>query len=73
MSRLIMEDDEFLYLERYIHDETGEFSKWEWSEAEKRPIYPQHIQEAEHYAFTEIKATYRIRKSDGEIFYDKFE
>lgn len=72
MSTLIKEDDEFLYLERYLHDESDEFSRWEM-DANHEHKYPEYIQEAENYAFSEIKAKYRIRKSDGQVFYDSFE
>jgi len=72
LSTLIKEDDEFLYLERYLHDDLDSFSGWEMDETHKLK-YPQYIQESEHYAYMEIKATYRIRKSDGQVFYDSYE
>ena len=69
MSKLLKEDDEYLYLYRYVHDERDEFSPWELDEKGETK-YSQAIQEAEHYAAYELRVEYRIRKDTGEVFYD---
>lgn len=66
MSRLIKEDDELLYLERYLHDETDNYSDWEM-DSHYDMKYSQTVHEAEHYAFYEVKVKYTIRKSDGDV------
>jgi hypothetical protein len=69
MSTLVKEDNEFLYLVRYLHNEPDAFSEWERDGF----AYPEIVHQAEHYAFLEIRAHYRIRKSDGQVFYDRFD
>ncbi len=74
MSRLLREDDEFLYLSNYVHEEPDEFPEWLCGPDGREcpdPKWPQHIVEAEHYALYEVRIEYRIRKSDGEILLDK--
>jgi hypothetical protein len=72
MSKLINETDEYLELERYIHDEIDEYSRWELN-TEHEEKYPSFIHESEHFAFYEIKCIYRINKKTGEVTYLSWE
>jgi hypothetical protein len=71
-SRLISEDEQYLILERYIHDDTDEFSYWELDK-EANPKYSQVVQDAEHYVAYELKIKYRIDKKTGEVLYLEFD
>ena len=68
MSKLIKEDEDWLYLSRYIHDEPDSFSDWEMGN-DGLTKYSMKIQEAEHYAFYELGINYRINKTTGEVEY----
>ena len=71
-SRLRKQDDEFLHLTRYLHDEDDEYSEWMCSEKGEcpDPDIPQFILEADASAAYELRMDYRIRKSDGKVFID---
>jgi hypothetical protein len=70
MSRLVKEDDEFLYLYRYLHDSKDEFSEWEMN-PDGSNKYSDAIQEAEAYAFYEVRVDYRINKKTAQVILDK--
>jgi hypothetical protein len=72
MSRLIVETDEFLELERYIHHDPDSYSGWELDEAGNEK-YLQEVHEAENKAFYEIRCRYRIDKKTGVVTYLLFE
>lgn len=74
MSNLVKEDDEFLHLYSYAHNEPDEYPEWimpSISSGSPFDKYPEHIVQADHYALYEVRIDYRIRKSDGKVFYDK--
>jgi hypothetical protein len=72
MSNLINETDEYLELERYLHNDPDEYSRWELNVNDEEK-YPSYIHEAEHFAFCEIKCMYRINKKTGEVTYLSWE
>lgn len=71
-SRKVREDDEYIYLTKYMHDESDEYPAWMVGPNGEcpDPAIPQHIVEADTYATYEVQLTYRIRKSDGKVIYD---
>jgi hypothetical protein len=74
-SKLVKEDDEFLYLTRYFHDDPDEWPEWAMNERYETPERgSDRYQQAEwdSWAFYEIRCDYRIRKSDGKVFYDEW-
>lgn len=68
-SKLIKEDDEFLYLQRYLHDDPDEHPYWVF-DAEDKFKYSDRIIEADETVAYELLMTYRIRKSDAEVIID---
>lgn len=72
MSKLITETEQYLIIERYIHDNSDEYSYWELDK-DANPKYSQTVLEAEHYAAYELKIKYRIDKETGEVLYLEFE
>jgi len=73
MSNLIKEDDEFLYLERYLHDESDSIPRWVFGEDGHKWKYSNAIVEADDYAAYELLMKYRIRKSNAEVIIDSIE
>lgn len=75
-STLVKEDDEFLYLYKYMHDEPDESAEWHFEGREPKGSgpygtnWPEPIITADNYATYEIRVDYRIRKSDGKVFFD---
>lgn len=69
MSYLIKEDEEFLHVYAYLHDNSDEFSEWLYDNDDKF-AYPKLIVDADGGALYEVRIDYRIRKSDGKVFLD---
>ena len=70
MSKFIDEDEKYIHLYRYLHDEPDEFSEWERGEDNVYGSrYSQKVHEAEHYAFYEVRVDYKINKATGEVTY----
>jgi hypothetical protein len=69
MSYLVKEDDEFLHLYRYLHDDPDEYPKWVFGEDNKFK-YSDRIVEADGAAAYELRLDYRIRKSNAEVIID---
>jgi hypothetical protein len=72
MSRLVAETEEYLELERYIHNDSDSYSAWELDEAQDEKYLPE-VHETEKYAFSEIRCRYRIDKKTGVVTYLLFE
>lgn len=72
MSQLLNEDEDWLYLRTYLHDNSDSYSQWELDEKGELK-YPEFIQVAEHYAFYEITVTYKINKHTGKVEYLTYE
>lgn len=68
-SRLIKQDNEFYYLNRYIHADDDSYSDWHIDQAGNF-LVPKNIIEADASAAYELKMEYRIRKSDAEVIID---
>lgn len=71
-SRLIEENEDYLILERYVHDEPDEYAEWEL-DSKGSEKYPKEVHLSEHYALSEIKVKYRIDKTTGEVLYLEFD
>lgn len=69
-SKLLKEDDEFLYLQRYIHDDPDEHPAWIFDENYNWK-YSEDIVIADESAAYELSMKYRIRKSDAEVIIDE--
>lgn len=70
MSKLLGEDDEWLYLIGYLHGSGDEWPSWLCSEDGKQcpdPKWPEYILEAEHYALYEVAVEYCINKKTGAV------
>lgn len=70
MSRLIREDDDYLYIQAYLHQDSDSYPEWLCSPDGRYcpdPTWPDFIVEAEHYATYEIQLHYRINKHTGEV------
>lgn len=75
MSKLVKEDDEFLHLTEYLHHDPDSYSDWMCTPDGRvcpDPKWPDFVIEAADGALYEIEVNYRVRKSDGKVFYDKF-
>ena len=72
MSRLVAETNDYLELEQYLHHDPDDYSPWELDEAGNEK-YEQVVHEAAHYAFYEIRCTYRIDKKTGVVTYVSYE
>lgn len=72
MSKLVKETEDYLIIERYIHDDPDSFSPWELDDM-GNPKYSAAVHEAENYAAYELKIEYRIDKNTGEVIYLKFD
>lgn len=75
-SKLLKEDDEFLYLQRYIHDDPDTLPDWVFDEESGGEggtgyKYPENIVLADDRAAYELRMTYRIRKSNAEVIIDE--
>ena len=68
-SRIVKEDDEFLHMVRYLHDDPDELADW-MIDKDGNYTYPENIIMADDGAAYELRLDYRIRKSDGHVFYD---
>ena len=65
MSRLLKETDDYLELEEWLYNNNGSFSEWEVDGGKLK--YSELIQEAEHFAVTEVRVAYRIYKETGKV------
>jgi hypothetical protein len=70
VSKLVDEDDDFLYLKGFVHG-SGEYSDWELKEDGSQK-YHESVHVAEHYSLYEIEVNYKINKMTGEVIYDSF-
>lgn len=70
MSKLLKEDDEYLYLYEYLHSSPDEIPQWAYGTEDK---YSDEIIEADHYALYEVRIDYRIRKADASVIIDSIE
>lgn len=70
MSTLVKETDTELFLEQYLHHDPDSYSEWEGEDG-KYPSgkYSDKVHEVEHYAFYEVRVSYKINKETGEVTY----
>jgi hypothetical protein len=71
MSRLLREDDQYLFVRAYIHGNNDAFSDWEIT-SDGYTKYLDVVHEAEHFALMEISVEYQINKETGEVTYLSF-
>ena len=73
MSRLVKEDEQFLYVRDYLHRDSDSYPEWLCTPDGMTcpdPKWPDFIVEAEGYALYEIRVDYRINKRTGEVTVD---
>ncbi len=69
-SKLVKEDNEYLYLYQYLHANDDEYPDWQCTpdlSVCPDPKWPDHIILAGLY---EVRVDFRIRKSDGHVLLD---
>lgn len=74
MSKLLKEDDEYLYLQQYVHYDSDEYSEWMCSPDGREcpdPKWDERLIDAAETACYEISVRYRVRKSDYTVIYDQ--
>lgn len=70
MSHLLKEDDDFLYLYKYIHNNEDELPDW-FIDKEGNYKYPVEIAYADEGVGYEVKVTYRINKHTYKVITDE--
>ncbi len=76
MSTLLKEDDEYIYLQEYIHNDNDSYSDWMCTSDMKScpdPKWDERLIDAADRALYEVKVQYRVNKKTYEVIYDKFE
>ena len=74
MSRLLKEDDDYLYLVEYVHNNSDSYSDWmidEYKSGDDFLKYPEPLIIAADLACYEIKVSYKVNKHTYEITYDE--
>lgn len=66
ISHLINEDDEFVYLYVYLHNDSDKIPKWIFDNPGK---YTDKVELADHYVAYELRLDYKIHKVTGEVTY----
>lgn len=69
-SYLEKEDDEYLYLSKYVHANSDELPEW-FVDKDGHWKFREEIILADDSVGYEVEIKYRIRKSDAKVFYDE--
>lgn len=74
MSRLVKEDDDYIYLVEYVHHDPDSYSDWMCTPDLKvcpDPKWPDELLIAADTALYEIRVEYRVNKKTYEVIYDE--